>query len=307
MQGDRDHSFEAVSAAPAYRELNRSQLAAFLRELDLPPPWVAADVACGVGLMTVLGAEIAAGLGATIAQSVGVDLDREALLRARARLRAALPGTGGGAAPAVGLLQGPGQRLALGPARASYVTVGNSIHNFAAADKAALLAEAHRVLRPGGALFFNSSFYDGAVIAGTERYWVDNVRGALRQIVRAGTRPSEGEAHKPDAIRFLTPPDYAALARDAGFERITLRESELRFDQTLMEALCAYGPYAEGALHFRYPAAVACPAMVQAARALYTDPDWARRYPGLSQGGRPYIPRRVLGVTARKPGASGAG
>jgi hypothetical protein len=72
-------------------------------------------------------------------------------------------------------------------------------------------------------------------------------------------------------------------------------------DQELWEAICDYSEYAQGALHYRYPADVACPAMRQAVRTLFEDPDWKAKYGGVEESGKPCIPRRWLWVTARKP------
>jgi SAM-dependent methyltransferase len=287
------HSFAWFSSLPAYREMNLSQLEAFLAEVEAPTPWRGVDVACGPGLMSELCHEIAQRQGATIERMVCVDVDEEALRIARTKL----------AGRRAGVLQSQGQRLPLRGGTASFVTIGNGIHNFDDAGRTALLAEAFRVLRPRGRLFFNSGFYEGAVVEGTEGYWRENVRGALRSIVRSGPRGREEGDTKPAAIHMLTADDYVGLTRAAGFGAVRLGQTELRFDRELMEAICDYGLYAQGALHFRYPAEVACAAMREAARALFDDPEWERKYPGLVEDGRRYIPRRVLWVAAEKPGS----
>jgi hypothetical protein len=103
-------------------------------------------------------------------------------------------------------------------------------------------------------------------------------------------------------MRVLTPDEYLAIAHDAGFVDVQCRVAELHFDQELMEAICDYWLYSQGALHFRHSATVACEAMRQAAHDLFSDPEWERKYPGMvDPTGRPFIPRRVLWVTARKP------
>jgi ubiquinone/menaquinone biosynthesis C-methylase UbiE len=299
----RSHSFEWFSSLPAYRAMNRSQLEALFDDLNRPWPLTGVDVACGLGLMTELCHDIAAQRGTGIERVLCVDLDPEVLHLARAHL-AALP-----ALPAH-FLRSLGQRLPQRGATADFVVVGNGIHNFADEDKLALLREAFRVLRPGGRVFFNSSFYDGAVVEGSERYWLENVRAALRLIVRRSPQdrtPGEAPDRKPEAMRMLTSDDYVAIVRNAGFVDVQSRVAELRFDRELMEAICDYWLYSQGALHFRYPAAVACDAMRQAAHALFADPEWERKYPGMVDGaGQRYIPRRVLWVTARKPATGGA-
>jgi len=280
--------------------MNRAQLEAFFDDLSQPTPLSGIDVACGLGLMTELCHEIAAQRGTVIERVMCVDVDWEVLHLAKEQL-AALPAH---------FLCCAGQRLPQRSATADFVVVGNGIHNFADEDKLALLREAFRVLRVGGKVFFNSSFYDGAVIEGTERYWLENVRAALRIIARRRQQdggPVEGSGRKPEAMRVLTPGEYLAIARDAGFVDVQGRVGELRFDQELMEAICDYWLYSQGALHFRYPAAVACDAMRQAAHDLFSDPEWERKYPGMVDAtGRPFIARHVLWVTARKPATGGA-
>jgi ubiquinone/menaquinone biosynthesis C-methylase UbiE len=274
--------------------MNRLQLESFLARIDASAPWSGVDVACGLGLMTELCHEISQAGGTPIQRMVCVDVDPRVLALARDKPWSR---------PAH-FLQCVGQRLPLRSSTASFVVVGNGIHNFAEADKTALLEEAFRVLRPGGGLFFNSSFYDGAVVEGTERYWLDNVRGALRLIGRSGHQDGRAEVaadRKPEAMRVLSPAEYVQLTRAAGFAKIECQVAELRFDQELMEAICDYWLYAQGALHFRYPPEVACPAMRQAAHDLFSDPEWEQRYPGTMEDGRRYIPRRVLWITARKP------
>jgi ubiquinone/menaquinone biosynthesis C-methylase UbiE len=294
----RDHTFEWFSSLPAYQAMNRAQLHAFLSDVDRTSPWQGVDVACGLGLMTELCHDIASQTGASIDWIACVDMDRAVLNLARKKLASR---------PAY-CIQSVGQRLPVRSGTAIFVVIGNGIHNFADEDKASLLREAFRVLRPGGKLFFNSSFFDGCVVEGTERYWLENVRGALRLVGRSGRKDmrEEGAAalvdKKPEAMRVLTRQDYMDAARTAGFTDVTCQVAELRFDQELMEAICSYSLYSLGALHFRYPPEIACPAMRQAAHDLFSDPDWEQKYPGrVEADGRRYIPRRVLWVTARRP------
>jgi ubiquinone/menaquinone biosynthesis C-methylase UbiE len=284
-------NFEWFSSLPAYRAVNRQQLEAFLSQLDLPQPWQGVDVACGLGLMSELCHEIARKIGISIQRTICIDLDREALDLAREKL-ARYP---------TRLIQSLGERLPLRSGTASFLIIGNGIHNFGEAEKADLLREAFRVLRQGARLFFNSSFYDGAIVEGTEHFWFENVRRALRLIRRAEPSPPQISGERPQASHHLTPERYAELARQAGFTDVQVQETPMRFDQELIEAICDYWSYAQGALHFRWPAEVACPAMRQAARELFTDPDWSQKFPGMEENGERFILRRFLWVTARKP------
>ncbi len=288
----RGFSFEWFSSLPVYRAANRAQLEAFLSDLRLPSPWQGIDVACGVGLMSELCHEIAGRIGALIQRTICVDLDRQALEIAREKL-ARYPAY---------FLQSLGQRLPVRDDVGSFVVIGNGIHNFGAQEKVDLFKEAFRVLRSGASLFFNSAFYQGAAVEGTERFYYDNVRGALRYILRMKPRPPELAGEKPQAAQHISPREYVELAREAGFTDVKYHETDVRMPQELWEAICDYYDYSQGALHYKYPAEVACPAMRQAVRDIFNDPEWEQKYPGMTdERGQRFIPRRWLWVTARKP------
>jgi ubiquinone/menaquinone biosynthesis C-methylase UbiE len=288
---DRTFSFEWFSSLPDYREANLAQLEQFLSELHLPTPWQGIDVACGVGLMSELCHEIAGKIGAMIQRTVCVDLDRQALEIAREKL-ARYPAS---------FLQCVGARLPLRDGTGSFLVIGNGIHNFAAQDKVALFRDAFRVLRGGASMFFNSAFYEGSVVDGTERFYRENMSRALRQILRLMPRPAEIGGEKPEAAKMISADEYVALAHDAGFSEVETHEMTVNMDQEMWEAICEYRGYSMGAFHDRYPAEVACPAMRQAVRDIFQDPEWEKKYPGMEEGGKRFIPRRWLWVTARKP------
>jgi ubiquinone/menaquinone biosynthesis C-methylase UbiE len=286
-----DHTFEWFSSLPRYRDINRLQIEDFLSGLALAPPWQGIDVACGVGLMSELCHEVAAKIGAFIQRTICVDLDRGALDLAREKL-AHYP---------VAFLQSLGQRLPLRDGQGSFLVLGNGIHMFGAQEKVDLFHEAFRVLRRGSGLFFNSAFYQGSVVEGTEPFYTDDkIRRAMRDILRS-KQPASAADEKPEAARQITPQEYVSLAQEAGFTDVQHHEAELRADLELWEAICDYGPYAQGALHYRYPAAVACGALQRAVREVFGDPNWNAKYPGMEDNGRRFIPRRWLWVTARKP------
>lgn len=288
----RAFSFEWFSGLPAYRAANRAQLEAFLAGLTLPAPWQGIDVACGVGLMSELCHEIAGKIGAFIQRTICVDLDRQALDIAREKL-ARYPAN---------FLQSLGQHLPLRDGVGSYLVIGNGIHMFGAEEKMAHFCEAFRILRSGASLFFNSAFYEGTVVEGTERFYYENVSRAMRRILRLRPRPEElGEGQRAEASHQLSPDQYIELAREAGFTDIDYRQAEVLLDQEAWEAISDYSAYAQGALHYKYPAEVACPALREAVTEIFEDPQFEEKYPGMQQNGQRVIPRRWLWVTARKP------
>jgi len=286
--GDR-FSFEWFSGLAAYRDANRAQLEAFLSGLRLAPPWQGVDVACGVGLMAELTHVIGARIGGFIQRTACVDLDLDAIKIARQLLGPSR----------ADFLQAVGQRLPLRDGFGSFLTIGNGIHNFGQDDKASLFAEAYRILKGGGALFFNSAFYEGAVVPGTERFYTDKIRRAMRVVGRE--RGGAGQGEHPEATRPVAPHDYVELAERAGFTGVQHHEVEVRLHQELWEAISSYGAYARGALHFRYSVEESVGALVGAVRGIFSDPEWDARFPGMTDGAGRFIPRRWLWVTAYKP------
>ncbi len=289
--GDGGFTFEWFSSLPKYRAANREQLEAFLSELRLPTPWQGIDVACGVGLMSELCHEVAGKIGALIQRTVCVDLDRQALEIARKNLMRY---------PA-NFLQSLGEHLPLRDGVGSFLVLGNGIHMFSAEQKMGLFREAFRVLCSGANVFFNSAFYEGTEVEGTEGFYYANVRGAMRRILRLRPRPAEVEGQRAEASQHLTPEQYIALVREAGFTDVVTHEVPVYMDQELWEAISAYGPYAQGALHYKYPADVACPAMRDAVTEIFQDPKWDEKFPGMRKDGERVIPRNWLWVTARRP------
>lgn len=129
------------------------------------------------------------------------------------------------------------------------------------------------------------------------------MRDAIRRILRTRPRPEEVSAgEKPESIIQITAGQYMELAEQAGFTDVQRHEMDVYLDQEVWEAICDYGPYSQGALHYKYTTEVACNAMREAVRHIFNDPDWREKYPGMEErDGRLCIPRRWLWITARKP------
>jgi SAM-dependent methyltransferase len=115
-----------------FRGLMRERVSA-----DLPDGGTAVDVGCGTGTFGIALASQRAD-----AQVIGVDGDPEILAMARAK-----PG-----ADAVDWRDGLAQEIPLADQSADVVTMSLVLHHLLPQDKLAALAEARRVLRPGGGL-----------------------------------------------------------------------------------------------------------------------------------------------------------
>jgi len=154
-----------------------------LEELAPPAGLDVIDVGCGAGGL----ARRLAGLGARV---VGVDVSTVALERARAQ-----------AGAGERYLEGRAEALPLPDASADLVVFHNSLHHVPGLDRA--LAEARRVVRPGGAVYVQEPLAEGAYFELVRRIDDETRVRALAQ---------------------------AAIARAAGAGAGLELERELRFD-----------------------------------------------------------------------------
>ncbi|HYS78141.1 MAG TPA: class I SAM-dependent methyltransferase [Candidatus Dormibacteraeota bacterium] len=289
-----DTSYDPFSREPAYVELNRQ----FVRSLGIGGGIRILDLACGTGTLTQLLLEETPG-GASV---LGVDLSRTSLALAHRRL------FGDGALPEhaarVRLVAATADALPVRDRSADAVLMGNAIHYFK--DPGRLLEEVRRVLRPGGLFAFNTSFYAGTFVPGTERFYEEWVKEAFRFLLardaeerrqgRPGlsrTRGRRGEA--PFSRRWPSPAEYSGTLEAHGF---AVRSHHLRTALMTWSSFEAIGAY-EGcaaALLGGYPVALASEALARSAA------------PVLQACGRETVPRQWLEMTAiRSGGDAGAG
>jgi ubiquinone/menaquinone biosynthesis C-methylase UbiE len=251
-------SYEPFSKSPEYLEANR----AFIATLDLPEAAHLLDLACGTGVMTDAALAVRPRLRVT-----GIDLSRESLMLAQEHF-AEERGTGAGSGPDVVLIRGSADVLPFPDATFDAGMMGNAIHILR--DPLALAREIRRVLRPGAIFAFNSSFYAGTFAPGTERFYHDWVKEALRWIqeedraLRARGLP--GIPRRREARggaftnRWRTPAEWGALLEEAGFEKARLSERLVPMTGESFEAVGAYAGMAEVLLS-GYPVASASAAL----------------------------------------------
>ncbi|GIX45854.1 MAG: hypothetical protein KatS3mg131_0065 [Candidatus Tectimicrobiota bacterium] len=278
-------TYEPFAHEAVYVELNRQ----FLQRLlpHLPPVRCLVDVACGTGtLSSLLLSALPQPAGAQGAlRLIGVDLSRVSLTLARRHLtpHAAFPPM------QVALLEASGDRLPVADAVADVVLLGNAIHCFA--DKNALFGEVHRVLRKAGLFAFNSAFYAGTLVPGTENFYEIWMKEALRYLQQraGGARPARrrGAAQPAFANRWFTPAEYQQALEACGFEMVSLGERCVGLSRHHFETVGAYADLASVLLR-GYPVALACEALHQAVG------------PAFAQAGVQEIPRAWLEVVARK-------
>ncbi|MCU0233054.1 MAG: class I SAM-dependent methyltransferase [Thermoanaerobaculales bacterium] len=253
-------SYEPFSDRPEYLELNRG----FISDIGLGRIETALDLACGTGN---LAAEILR-LEPTAAV-VGLDLSRESLAIARTRVG----GRNAGESSRLLLVEGSADRLPLAAESFDVVVMGNAIHNLPDLDL--LLDEVARVLRPGGIFAFNTSFYAGTFAPGTERFYLQWMKEALRWAQKNGHGGGSSPGSGPPRTRgtrprsaehpWLSAGQYEeALARH-GFMLQPSRERPIEMCQESFESVGSYAGLAEVLLS-GYPVELACHALQATAR-----------------------------------------
>lgn len=256
-----DTSYEPYSRDPGYVALNRQLVEA----VDWRDVEDVLDDACGAGVLSALAWDALDGAGgAERARLVMADLSDDSLALA-ARTCAGHAGLAWAQREGrVRRVRASGDALPLPDGSADVVLMGNAIHLFA--DKAALLRELARVLRPGGRLGFNTAFYAGTFAAGTEHFYRLWLRAAVQRIraqARAeGARVVRARASALPAFQrpWLAAADYAELLGSCGFDALSRTERTLHMSRASLEAVGGYAALAEVLLS-GYPPEVACPAL----------------------------------------------
>jgi ubiquinone/menaquinone biosynthesis C-methylase UbiE len=255
-----DTSYEPFSREPEYIELNRL----FIRDLTLRPGSTVLDLACGTGTLSGL---ILAELGGRV-RIVGVDLSRRSLLLARADLDAAC--TGGSMPATTILVEGSADCLPVSSDSVDAVVMGNAIHYFHDPDH--LFREIRRVLRPGGLFAFNTSFYAGTFVPGTEKFYEEWLKEAVKYLrgrdgeARRGGGPgirrTRGQAPPAFSRRWQSPEEYLNALGRHGFGARSVNYRTVEMTQRAFETVGAYEGLA-AVLLSGFPAAIASEALTR--------------------------------------------
>ena len=284
-----DTSYEPFSREPEYIELNRD----FIRSLGLSGRVRLLDLACGTGTLTGLVLSVPG----CDTEAIGLDLNRRSLMLAKQDL--GLDTAAAGAAPRVTLVEASADRLPVANGWADVVLIGNAIHCLP--DLGLFFDEVRRALCPGGRFAFNSSFYAGTFVPGTERFydeWMkESVRylrdreAAARQRGDASFRRVRGTMKPAGSRRWHSPDEFSALLQARGFTIATVNQRSVTMTQHSFETVGAFDGLA-AVLLSGYPVDAACEALTRSVR------------PGLLAAGMEQVPRYWLEMAAVRGGGA---
>lgn len=200
--GPGDYSFSAFSQQDFYRRVNEW----LIDRVGFRPGWSVIDIGCGGGAVTELIAErIRGGHQAVV---TGLDMSAAALKEARQRLAGAQD-------ILVEFVQARAEEMSQAVRRvADAIVFCNGIHYVE--DKCRLLAEVYRSLPAGGIFAFNTTFFQGAHLPETDRFYRRWMLKAVRRLrEQYGLKPGRA---KVESRHQLTAQQYHSLLASGGFE-----------------------------------------------------------------------------------------
>jgi ubiquinone/menaquinone biosynthesis C-methylase UbiE len=239
QQEETTLTFDPFSRHPFYTEVNRALVERTLDVVEATHP--AGEILCLVELASGTGAVtelILDGLARRQRQAVlfGLDPSRAALHQARQRL------AGRPVVFVVGDVTALGQVIVT--ADAAFFC--NAIH--LVADKERCMAALAAVLPVGGVLACNTTFYEGAYVAGSEPFYFALTRQSIGWL-----RAHHPEAHvahrgKVTARQWTSAQEYRALVECHGLEVTSLEEVPVQFPLQAIQDIGQYSLFIEGAL-----------------------------------------------------------
>jgi len=260
-------SFAKFARHAFFTQVNRW----LVEHLGIEEGWSVVDLACGPGAVTELILQLKkSGQGLIYA----VDQSLTELNKARQRIASKL----------VQFVCGSAEQLSRLVSKVDAVVFCNAIHLIE--DKRGVLEEIFKVLRPGGVLGFNTTFFHGAYPEGTASFyklWVLRAMQRLRSQGVAVVRQA-----KATAMQWLSPQEFTSLLESVGFRNVQVFTMTVDLPIESLEDISEFSMFIEGALP-GVPLPVASQALKEGVRA-------AARERGISS-----LPRNWLQVIARVP------
>ena len=226
---DDRFSFTPFTRHPFFTHVNRW----ILERVVCPGRQVIVDLGCGPGAVTELILERVRGQQPA-PRIIGVDPSSSALEKARAAISSKL----------AEFMQGSAEWLSNLVKSADAVVFLNAIHLMP--DKTQVLKEIRRVLKPGGVLAFNSTFFNGAYVEGTSGFWRRWIVRSVQALREKGLDVKH-EGHAA-AMEWLSADQYKAALQEAGFRPVTVELLRIEMTAESLADIGRFSLFIEGAL-----------------------------------------------------------
>jgi ubiquinone/menaquinone biosynthesis C-methylase UbiE len=221
-------SFTPFTRHPFFTDVNRW----IVERVISPTRRTFVDLGCGPGAVTQLIVDRLE--RRSDVRVIGVDPSPSALERARGAIKSRV----------AEFVEGSAEWLSRLVPSADAVIFCNAIH--LVPDKARVVSEVRKVLRRGGVLAFNTTFFNGAYVEGTTGFWRRWVVRAV-QVLRERGIDVQHES-KATARTFLTAEEYATLCVQEGFRRPTIELVRVQMTPQSLEDIGRFSLFIEGAL-----------------------------------------------------------
>jgi ubiquinone/menaquinone biosynthesis C-methylase UbiE len=221
-------SFSKFASHRFFEEVN----AWLVARANIRPGLDVVDLGCGPGAVTEL---ILQRMGVPPRGRVfAIDPSVSALMQAAQRIRSAI----------VQFIQGSAERLVSLVPPVDTVVFCNAIH--LVQNKAQVVENISRILRPGGVFAFNTTFFHGAYPGDTPRFYKLWALRAVRWLRQRGFEVARGV--KATAMQWLTPDEYRTLLHAHGFDATEVAFHEQNLSCQALEDISEFSLFIEGAL-----------------------------------------------------------
>jgi len=222
-------SFTPFTRHPFFFYVNRW----ILERVIGPGRQVIVDLGCGPGAITELILERVRDQQPP-PHVIGVDPSPSALAKARAAISSKF----------AEFVQGSAEWLSKLVNSADAVVFLNAIHLMP--DKEQVLKEIRRVLKPGGLLAFNSTFFNGAYVEGTSGFWRRWIVRSVQALREKGLDVKH-EGHAA-AMEWLSADQYSAALKETGYCPTTVERLQVDMTRQALIDIGHFSLFIEGAL-----------------------------------------------------------
>ncbi|HEV2670325.1 MAG TPA: class I SAM-dependent methyltransferase [Gemmatimonadales bacterium] len=226
---DDRFSFTPFTRHPFFTHVNRW----ILERVICPGRQVIVDLGCGPGAVTQLILERVRGQQPP-PLVIGIDPSPTAIDKARAAISSKF----------AEFMQGSAEWLSKLVKSADAVVFLNAIH--LTRDKVSVLQEIRRVLKPGGLLAFNSTFFNGAYVEGTSGFWRRWIVRSVQALREKGIEVQH-IGHAP-AMEWLSAEQYGDACKAAGFVPTTIELLRINMTPESLADIGRFSLFIEGAL-----------------------------------------------------------